>query len=159
MTTEKQAEQDALKDFEDELGQVPDVEVDEEDLDREQAKQHTASKPKPAPKPKPAKSEEDTEEKPAKSERVQYDRKNTMGKVIVILKDNFAEGRKDSYRTRFSWPSLQNGMSVTDWHVATKAAAQAEIGVAGEGIPNIFLTELVANDFIKFVDEEELTTA
>ena len=38
-------------------------------------------------------------------------------------------------------------MTIQEWHKDAKSAAGG-----GEGIPNIFLTELVAHKFIEFVD-------
>ena len=90
---------------------------------------------------------------PSVAKREQYTRGNTEGKVIRVLCESLYDCPnnpipvKASYRAKYSLPSLKDGMTIQEWHKDAKSAASG-----GEGIPNIFLTELVAHKFIEFVD-------
>ena len=92
-------------------------------------------------------------------EREQYTRGNTEGKVIRILCESLYDCPnnpipvKASYRAKYSLPSLKDGMTVREWRDKTLESGKAAgLTGGGEGIPNIFLTELVAHKFIEFVD-------
>ena len=95
---------------------------------------------------------------PPVSERAQYTRGNTQGKVIRILCGALYDcpdspTRTESYRRKYSLPSLAKRMTVQEWDAATKNAAKGDgVSGGGEGIPNILLTELAAYRFIEFVD-------
>lgn len=65
----------------------------------------------------------------------------------VTILNPACPSRKGSYRAKYTWPALRNGMTVAEWDAAARAVD--ERGEKSEGVPSVYPCECVKSGHIR----------